>query len=341
MTGGRFDASLPHRLPPGFTSGAPLLASHRTVFTSSLMFGGDLSGGAAIVVSDKDALRLIRGLMHSDKPPESSMFLSAVEEVTNIVAHDALAPLARELSVALMMAPPHSSETAFSQAWPTLIAELSPQAKPPAIFCGTLNGWGSECVLHFVLCLGGDFEQRLSSLRGSKRVEVGLGELKAAEAPIVLRAASLGSCVAIVLYDPLAKKGALSHVVMPQASSPEKAAALPGKFADTAVPALLRKLGGPVQRLQAWMVGGANMFYSAASPLLQVGQRNVENARASLKKHGVTGVVEDVGKNLGRTVELFTATGELWVRSGSVSQRLATPTRSKTSVRLKLPDQRA
>lgn len=326
MTGGRFDAGLPHRLPPGFSAGAPLLAAHRSAFTSSLMFGGDLSGGAALVVSDKDALRLVRGLMRTDKAPDSAMFMSAVEEVANIVAHDALAPLARELSVALMMAPPHTGEAAFSKGWPAMINELSPQAaKPPAIYVGQLSGWGTECVIHFVLCLGGDFAARLAALRGAQRVEVGLGELKIVEAPGVLRAASLGSCVAVVMYDPLGKKGVMSHVVMPHATSPEKAAALPGKFADTAVDAALKKIGGPASRLQVWMVGGANMFYGASSPLLQVGQRNVERTRLSLKEHGIASVVEDVGKNQGRTVELFTATGELWVRSGSVSQRLATP----------------
>jgi chemotaxis protein CheD len=328
MAGGRFEAALPHRLPPSLTAGAPLLPGHRDAFTSSLLFGGDLPGGAAIIISDKDAQRLALGLMPTERP-DAAMIAAAIEEVANVLAHDVLAPLARELSVALMMAPPHTAQAAFSKAWPALVAEMSPQVKPPALYTGTLSGWGTECVIHFVLCLGGDFAERLAALRGAARVEVGLGELKLAQAPAVLRAASLGSCVAVVLFDPLGKKGVMSHVVMPQATSPEKAAAMPGKFADTAVAAALKKIGGGAGRLQAWMIGGANMFYnaSAPSPLLQVGQRNVEGVRASFKENGFQYVVEEVGKNLGRTVELFTATGEVWVRSGSASQRMPTPQR--------------
>src|ERR1043165_1098889 len=71
----------------------------------------------------------------------------------------------------------------------------------------------------------------------SSAVGVGLGELHVLrEGELV--AYSLGSCVAICLYDPLVKVAGMAHVVLP--AVPEKGAGTaPGKFADTAVPALL------------------------------------------------------------------------------------------------------
>ena len=339
MTGTRFEAGLPHRVPSGIAASTLLVAAHRPVITSSLAFGGDFPGGVALLLADTDAARLARGLMKTHESPAGPMLISAVEEAANVLAHDALAPLARELRLALMMAPPRSNEAPYAKAWPSLMSELAPQPSDKSIvYTSALTGWNGECVAHFILVLGAEFEERYHSAKASTRIDVGLGELKLAQSPEVLRAASLGSCVAIILFDPLAKKGVMSHVVMPHATSPEKAAAMPGKFADSAVPALLKKMGGPAARLQAWMVGGANMFYGGSSPLLQVGQRNVERVRASLQQHGILAVTEDVGKNLGRTVELFTTTGEVWVRSGNVSGKLPAPRRS---ARFKLPDQGA
>lgn len=337
MTGATFAAGMPHRLTR--TGGISGLQPNTEAVISALAFGGDIAGGAALVVEARHAERLARGLMRSSAPPSPAMLLSAIEEAANVVAHDALAPMARELSLALMMAPPWTVRKPFGDGWSDLLRKLTPQSADNAlVYTAPLRGWNGDCMIHFLLCLNHDFGERLAAIRSMARVEVGLGELKAVASPGVLRAASLGSCVAIILYDPLTRKGVMSHVVMPQSTSPEKAKATPGKFADTAVPALLQKIGLPPSRLQAWMVGGANMFYASSSPLLQVGQRNVERCRAALAKHGLRSVVEEVGKNLGRTVELFTSTGEVWVRSGPLSRRLPTPRRSAD---LKLPDQTA
>ena len=328
MTGAKFEAGMPHRLPGTAVPGSSIMPAQKEIVVSSLAFGGDIPGGAALVVDTDHALRFARGLMRSAEVPSPGMLLSAVEEASNVVAHDALAPMARELSLALMMAPPKTYQSAFVKGWGDLLHDLSPRnGEMPLVYLAPLRGWNGECVVYFVLCLASDFAERVAAIRSSARVEVGLGELKLAQSPGVLRAASLGSCVALILFDPLTRKGVMSHVVMPQSPTPEKGKATPGKFADTAVPALLHKIGTPAQQLQAWMVGGANMFYASSSPLLQVGQRNVDCSRAALAKHGLRSVVEEVGKNLGRTVELFTATGEVWVRSGAMSRRLPTPRR--------------
>ena len=66
----------------------------------------------------------------------------------------------------------------------------------------------------------------------------------------------------VVLYDRVAKLGGLAHIVLPSARG---AVDHPGKYADTAIPALIadldRRLGGKAQsRLIAKLAGGASMF---------------------------------------------------------------------------------
>src|SRR5690349_20437375 len=107
-------------------------------------------------------------------------------------------------------------------------------------------------------------------------VGVGLGELHVLrEGELV--AYSLGSCVAICLYDPLVKVAGMAHVVLP--AVPEKGAGTaPGKFADTAVPALLtamEKAGAATTRLQCRLAGGAAVLaIGGTGSLPPIGQRN-------------------------------------------------------------------
>jgi len=57
-------------------------------------------------------------------------------------------------------------------------------------------------------------------------VEVGIGEMKLAKAPIKLITRNLGSCVGVVLYDCFNKLGVLIHVKLPTAEGGKKQ----GKF---------------------------------------------------------------------------------------------------------------
>src|ERR1700754_4992078 len=88
-------------------------------------------------------------------------------------------------------------------------------------------------------------------------IAVGLGDLCVSTTEDLV-AYSLGSCIGICLWDPIAKVAAMAHVVLPTA--PSGPVATPGKFGDTAVPALLTALdraGAQKLRLQCKIVGGA------------------------------------------------------------------------------------
>lgn len=145
---------------------------------------------------------------------------------------------------------------------------------------------------------------------------VGIAELRLARAPTVLKAFGLGSCLAIALYDPEQRLGALVHSLLPQACRGELPEP-PTKYVDMAIERMVEELvrgGAEAARLQARIAGGANMFEPAYVTLIDsIGVRNVRSARQALAARGIPLVGEDVGGNCGRTVEFHLASGQLLV----------------------------
>jgi len=112
----------------------------------------------------------------------------------------------------------------------------------------------------------------------------------------------LGSCVGLILCDPLTWVLGMAHIVLP--TSPSASPPEPARYGDTAVPFLLEemgKLGAAPSRVTAQMAGGARMFeISGISG--DIGRRNVEAVRESLARHGVPVTGECVGGTSGRTL---------------------------------------
>lgn len=146
---------------------------------------------------------------------------------------------------------------------------------------------------------------------------IGLGEMRMSRDPgDVLVCYGLGSCVGLILYDPILHVGGMVHVVLPD-SSLGRGGDQSGKFADTAVPTLLeevQKLGAVRSRIRARMAGGARMLsVLSTTSKLDIGARNVEAVKAALAKAGLALTAEDCGGTYGRTVQLFVATGRVLV----------------------------
>lgn len=155
---------------------------------------------------------------------------------------------------------------------------------------------------------------------------VGLGELKAGnQKGQVLVCYGLGSCIGLVLFDRVARVGAMAHVVLPDSRLNRGPDWLPGKFADTAVAAavgVMVRLGAVPGRIQARVVGGARMLNVAGvGSKLDIGARNLEAVRVTLKKEGIPLTAEDTGGNYGRTVQLFVETGRLLVSTVGRGER--------------------
>jgi chemotaxis protein CheD len=151
---------------------------------------------------------------------------------------------------------------------------------------------------------------------GDNAVVVGVGEIAVAEHPKVIVTQALGSCVGIVLWDPVGRAGGVAgrgqHYVRHAAREGERY-----RFATTAVPALVELLseaGSPKRRLVAKIAGGAAMFGLEAGSAT-IGARNVAQTRLELHDLGIPLRAEDTGGNYARTIELRLDTGILLVRS--------------------------
>jgi chemotaxis protein CheD len=150
-----------------------------------------------------------------------------------------------------------------------------------------------------------------------KQIRVNIAEYAVSAANVTLATIGLGSCVAIVLHDARAGVGALAHVLLPnEALSTNRD--LPGKFAATALPAMITRMRelGSRSEIGARIVGGSSMFGSllpAGAPPL--GTRNITAARAACEAHGVQVLGEDVGGAHGRSVYFDVKQGAVLVRS--------------------------
>ena len=135
---------------------------------------------------------------------------------------------------------------------------------------------------------------------------VKMGEIAVAKGNGVLRTL-LGSCLGLALYDRRRKVGGLAHVVLPEGRGRD---APPGKFVDTAIPALIREmeaLGGRPLKPEARIAGGANMF--ATSITNTVGRQNIEACERLLVEFGIPLLGRHCGGEQGRRMVLDTSAG--------------------------------
>ena len=150
----------------------------------------------------------------------------------------------------------------------------------------------------------------LTASNTSKETLVGMGQIAAGRAPERMKTV-LGSCIGLAIYHPRLKTGAIAHVVLPDSAGRGGA---PGKFADTAVPEmlkLLKELGAPPHGLTAKLAGGANMF--GGSGPLQIGDANAEAVVRALRSIGIQAAGQDVGGTKGRRVTFDCTSGEMTV----------------------------
>ncbi|MCL5056910.1 MAG: chemotaxis protein CheD [Actinobacteria bacterium] len=149
-------------------------------------------------------------------------------------------------------------------------------------------------------------------------IQVGIADYKIAREPVKLITLGLGSCVGVSLYDPVTRLGGLLHVMLPD-STQFNNVNKPAKFADLGIPLIVKEMqskGANISRLQAKLVGGAQMFSGLDDKMtLNIGYRNADKSRDVLKKMGIRILVEEVGGNRGRTMILDTRTGQVTIRT--------------------------
>ncbi len=153
-----------------------------------------------------------------------------------------------------------------------------------------------------------------------------MGEYVAsATAGDVLVSLGLGSCIGLALIDRRVGVCGLAHVVLP--SGTPRPGDSHGKWANTAVPALLEQmtgLGARPTRLEALLVGGASMF-AAASGALEVGSRNEAAVREQLKSRRIPVLAAATGGSKGRTIKVYVDGGRVSVREAGGAEATLWP----------------
>jgi len=155
------------------------------------------------------------------------------------------------------------------------------------------------------------------------RVVVGVGDMSASNNPaITLSTYALGSCVAVLLYDPASQAGALLHLMLPESKlSPEKALAQPAMFADTGLPMTLRSfqgVRGDLTRVRIFLAGGASVF--CTNDTFKIGERNLRATTGLLSRYGLRAHHAAVGGTINRTVHLNLGTGAVTLKTPDATE---------------------
>ena len=140
----------------------------------------------------------------------------------------------------------------------------------------------------------------------------------------VLVTYSLGSCIAVAAYDPVARCGGLLHYQLPTSTlDAGRARENPCMFADTGMARLLDGLaraGANKGRLKIKLAGGAEMIGDKG--LFSIGRRNHTAIRKLLWQHGLLLSAEQVGGSEPRTLYLAVADGATTIKSRGLSTSL-------------------
>lgn len=148
----------------------------------------------------------------------------------------------------------------------------------------------------------------------SAEIKVGIADLNIVLDPGIIMTIGLGSCIGIALYDGINKVAGLAHIMLPD-STQFKTNTNPMKFADLAIPMLIERMekqGCNKRNLIAKIAGGASMFnFSDKSIISDIGKRNSEAVKKTLKNEAIRIIAEETGGNKGRTMILQAADGRV------------------------------
>jgi chemotaxis protein CheD len=151
-------------------------------------------------------------------------------------------------------------------------------------------------------------------------VTVAIGGLEVSEdRGAVLVTHGLGSCVAVMTWDPVCRVGGMLHFQLPLATvAPDRALISPGTFGDTGIPMLFERmymLGAKKRDIVVKVAGGGS--FHGDTDTFDIGRRNYTMMRKILWKNQVLIAAEDIGGNRSRTARLFVDTGQVTIQSGS------------------------
>ncbi|MBF7096346.1 chemotaxis protein CheD [Alkalibacter mobilis] len=154
------------------------------------------------------------------------------------------------------------------------------------------------------------------------QIKVGIADYKITTDPNSLITLGLGSCVGIAIYDRNRRIGGLSHIMLPD-STAFKSGVKPEKFADLAIPLMIKEMNGgtlKTRNLVAKIAGGASMFnFPDKKMTSEIGKRNVESVEKILSELDIPILGSHTGGNIGRTMIVDLSNFKVDIKTASKS----------------------
>jgi len=120
----------------------------------------------------------------------------------------------------------------------------------------------------------------------------------------------LGSCVAVCLYDPVLRIGAINHYMLPLWNGQGLASPRYGNIAIKKLIDNIESLGSSRTNIKAKVFGGAEIISSTISQFM-IGDRNIQIAKEMLQEEKIQIVASSLGGKVGRKIIFDTYTGEV------------------------------
>lgn len=131
----------------------------------------------------------------------------------------------------------------------------------------------------------------------------------------------LGSCIAMSLFVPKLKAGAICHALLPvcrEQRTCRERCINPYKYVNCVIPEMIRRLeemGAGPREMEAKLFGGADMFSNnSKNGAMSVGRQNIQAAIQTVAACGVKLKLSDVGLDHGRKLHFFPHTGDVWMK---------------------------
>ena len=127
----------------------------------------------------------------------------------------------------------------------------------------------------------------------------------------------LGSCVAVCLWDQMAHRGGMNHMMLPLWNGEGLATPKYGNIAMEKLFAKVLAIGCHREHLVAKVFGGANVS-GTGMELFMIGDRNITLALQMLEEFRIPVVAKDIGGRNGRKIIMNSESGVVLVGKGRI-----------------------
>ncbi len=144
-----------------------------------------------------------------------------------------------------------------------------------------------------------------------KFLDVFTGEIKVSKGNTIIEAIALGSCIAVIMYDPKKKIGGIAHIMLP-GKCPDKNNRF--RCAGDAIDDLIRQMldtGVQIDNIKVCIVGGGNVLKKTDDTICR---QNILSVKGILKKKKIIIITEVTGGYVRRSAILNIKAGTILIK---------------------------